>query len=238
MLSCIVLFAAGAVALVLYLQEKTKRYSVKGLLLKTLTSAVFLVLAVCAWYGGARGELPRLLGMFVLPGLLFGLLGDIWLDLKYVFPQEDRAFTLAGFAAFGVGHVFYILGLDMQFLPAGKPLYAVVPIVLGVLLSLGFSLLEKPMKLRYGFFKPVVIAYGALLFSMVLTAGSLALAQGWRETSLNLFFTGGTLFALSDLVLSGTYFGEGKGRPADFILNYLTYYGAQYLIAFSLYFLN
>ena len=54
---------------------------------------------------------------------------------------------------------------------------------------------------------------------------------------LNLFFIGAVLFALSDLVLSGTYFGVGKDRPADLIANYLLYYPAQYLIALSLLFL-
>ena len=37
--------------------------------------------------------------------------------------------------------------------------------------------------------------------------------------------------------LSGTYFGEGKERPVDFVLNYVFYYGAQFTIAFSLLFL-
>ena len=52
-----------------------------------------------------------------------------------------------------------------------------------------------------------------------------------------MMFIGGILFAISDLVLSGTYFGEGKERPIDFILNYITYYGAQFTIAFSIMFL-
>ena len=51
---------------------------------------------------------------------------------------------------------------------------------------------------------------------------------------LHNFFAGGILFALSDLILSGTFFGEGKERSVDLILNYLTYYGGQFLIAFSL----
>ncbi len=239
MLSCILLLAAGAVALILYLREKTKRYSVRGVLLKSAVSALFILLAVCACYLSARGEAREPLGLFVLPSLTLGMLGDVWLDLKYAFPQEDRTFTLAGFGAFGLGHVFYILGLNVQFLPAGKPLYTVVPIALGALLGVANALFgEKPMKLRFGKLKPVVAVYGALLFSMLLTAGSLALAHGWRETTLNLFFAGGALFAASDLVLSGTYFGEGRERPVDFIENYLTYYGGQYLIAFSLYFLK
>lgn len=239
MQSCILLLAAGAVALILYLMEKTKRYSVKGVLLKSVASALFILLALCAWYGGAGEGKPLPFGMFVLPGLLLGLLGDIWLDLKYVFPQNDEAFTRLGFGVFALGHVFYILGLNLQFPTPGRPLYAVAPLVLGALLGLGNALLlEKPMKLRYGKMKGIVAGYGFLLFSMVLTAGSLALAHGWREPALNLFFAGGVLFALSDLVLSGTYFGEGKERPVDFILNYVTYYGGQYLIAFSLYFLK
>ena len=50
----------------------------------------------------------------------------------------------------------------------------------------------------------------------------------------SLFLLAVLLFAASDLILSGTYFGEGKDRPVDIVLNYLTYYPAQYLIAFSL----
>ena len=70
----------------------------------------------------------------------------------------------------------------------------------------------------------------------MLIAGSLALAHGRRETPLNLLFIGGVFFALSDLILSGTYFGVGKERPVDLALNYLTYYPAQFLIASALVF--
>ena len=52
-----------------------------------------------------------------------------------------------------------------------------------------------------------------------------------------MFLVGAVLFAISDLVLSGTFFGKGKERPIDFILNYLTYYGAQFTIAMVLLFI-
>ncbi len=103
--------------------------------------------------------------------------------------------------------------------------------------GLGTAALEKPMKLRYGKFKPVVAVYGVLLFSTLLLSGSLALLHGWRENTLNLFFSGAVLFAISDLILSGTYFGKGKERPVDLLLNYLSYYPAQFRIAFSLLYL-
>jgi hypothetical protein len=53
-----------------------------------------------------------------------------------------------------------------------------------------------------------------------------------------MIFIGSILFAVSDLVLSGTYFGKGKDRPVDIIFNYLTYYPGQFLIAYALSFLK
>ncbi len=56
--------------------------------------------------------------------------------------------------------------------------------------------------------------------------------------TLNFMFAGGIFFLISDLILSGTYFGEGKNRPVDIIINHVTYYIAQFLIASSLLFLK
>ena len=228
------LLVCGAVLLVVYIREKIRAYSVKALILKSIVSALFVAVGVYgSWLSAAKGAVGPLCP-FVVLGLLCGLMGDIWLDLKYVFPEKEETFTYAGFCAFGVGHMLYIAGMLLSYYPADKPLTVIVPILLAVAMSVGNIVLEKPMKLHYGKFKPVVIAYGVLLFGMVLIAGSLALAHGWKETPLNLLFTGGIFFALSDLILSGTYFGVGKERPIDLTLNYITYYAAQFLIASAL----
>lgn len=234
MLSCHILLGCGALSLILYLTEKTRRYSVKGVLLKTLVSAFFVAVALYGWYTAAGGRGPSPLGIFVILGLLLGLTGDVWLDLKFVYPQQDGIYTYAGFTAFGIGHVLFIAGLLLRYARPGALWNVLSALGLALLLDLLTLALEKPMKLRYGRMRPVVAAYGFLLFSTVLVAGSLALFWGWQEKTLNLFFAGGVLFALSDLILSGTFFGEGKERPVDFILNYLTYYGGQFLIAYSL----
>ena len=92
--------------------------------------------------------------------------------------------------------------------------------------------LEKPLKLEYGKMKAAVAVYGLMLFSTVYVSGGLFLLYG--GTALLIFFIGSVLFALSDLVLSGTFFGTGKERPIDLASNYVLYYGGQYLIAFSL----
>ena len=228
------IIACAAIALVVYVREKIKAYSLKAVLIKAFVSVLFIAVGVL---GLASSTEPNLMGVFVVLGLVCGLLGDIWLDLKYVFRTHEEPLTYAGFASFGIGHVLYIIGMLTQFFPTDGMLYVIVPIVLAVLTSIvNAYVLEKPMKLNYGSMKPTVVVYGILLFSTLLVSGSLALAFGWKETALNLMFAGAILFTASDLVLSGTYFGTGHERPIDFILNYFTYYPAQFVIATALMF--
>ncbi len=238
MLIYCILLAAGAILLAVYIRQKIKAYSVKAVLIKSVVSVLFLAVAVYGWFFSAKDGSVQPIGVFVILGLLFGLLGDIWLDLKYVFPQEDALFTRAGIGVFGVGHILFAAGLLTRYYLGGKPLYIVIPLVIAALGSAGNLLLEKKMKLDFGDLKPMLGAYGFLLFFMLLLAGSLALLNGFKVVTLDLFFIGGVLFAISDMILNGTYFGEGKERPVDLATNYLTYYGAQFLIASSLMFLE
>lgn len=237
-MACWLLCAAGAVTLVWYIREKIKARSLKAVFVKSVVSVLFLAVGACGWYLSARGGSLSPMGVFVLIGLLFGLLGDIWLDLKFVFPEQDAPFTYVGMGVFGVGHILYYIGLFLRFYPTGKPLFAILPVAAAPLMSAVNLLLEKPMRLRYGRMRPIVFLYGALLFSVAAFSGALAVFYGFREKTLDLFFAGTILFAISDVILSGTYWGEGKDRPIDLALNYLTYYPAQYLIALSLLFLT
>ena len=149
----LILLLVAAVMLVLYIREKTASYSVKAVLHKSVVSVLFISVAVLGWYLSNRG----ILGIFVIIGLTFGLLGDIWLDLKYVFRDYDDQFTYAGFASFGIGHILYIAGLLAQYKSGMKLAYLVLPIIFGTVLSLCNSVLEKPMKLHYGKKKGIVI---------------------------------------------------------------------------------
>ena len=132
--------------------------------------------------------------------------------------------------------MMFVSGMISQYCREGHFLYIVLPLVAAALASGINLLLEKPMKLKFGEMKWTVTVYAFLLFSTPFTALSMCILTGWSSTLLIMMFVGGILFALSDLVLSGTYFGEGKDRPIDLILNYLFYYGAQFVIAFSLFF--
>ena len=230
---CIIFISFGIIALILFLLEKTKRYSVKGAMIKSACSLLFIAVAAVGLYKNEQ----HVLSLYVTLGLLLGLLGDIWLDFKYVYREHDDIFTYAGFIMFSLGHVLYIAGLFHEYYHGENPLYIILPLVVGTIFGVANAFLEKIMKLRYGKKKWIVILYGSLLFSMAFTTLSLSIMTGFTHVNLTMFFVGGILFAISDLVLSGTYFGEGKERPIDIITNGITYYAAQYVIAFSLFFI-
>ena len=236
MTSCLILIALGAITLFFYVREKIRSYSLKAVLLKTIVSTLFIAVAVCAAWNAPAA--PGKMAPFIILGLVFSLLGDIWLDLKYVYPEQDYPYSIAGFTVFGVAHVFYFIGIALQYYISGKLGHALIPVAAGVLMSICNLLLEKPMNFEFGRLKKAVFTYGIFLFTDLALSFSFALMHGFGETALNLYFIGVVLFTLSDLVLSGTYFGKGKDRPVDFILNYLFYYGGQFLIALSLLFVH
>ncbi len=223
----------GLITLVIFLWEKIRKYSVKATMIKATASVLFISLAVYNCL--AKGM--TFFGMCVIIALVFGLLGDIFLDFKYVFKDQDKLFTYAGFIVFGIGHVFYLLGMYMDYYVPGHPLNIIIPLCLGPVSGLLILLLEKPMKMNYGSMKWIVLSYASLLFMMMASAVSLTILHGFQSTTLILLMAGGILFVISDLILSGTYFAEGKERPVDIITNSVTYYMAQFIIAFSLFFI-
>ena len=233
MVICIILMVLGASALALFLCEKIRKYSVKETMIKSIASLLFITLAVYGYYNS--GHHP--FGIFVIVALVFGLLGDIWLDFKYVFPEQSKSFTYAGFIVFGLGHILYISGMVVTFMGENWWWTLLIAAGTGLLGLLGVMLVEKPMKLKYGNYKWICLLYSFFLFAMVGTTIVVTASHSFQVLPFNLLFAGGVLFAISDLILSGTYFGEGKDKPVDIITNAVTYYAAQYLIAFSLFFL-
>lgn len=229
---CLILTLLGVITLIFYVKEKLKAYNITELILKSAVSVLFMATAVAAAFSAGMGSF----GALVIVGLLLGLMGDVWLDLKFVYPDDDTVYTFAGFWSFAIGHVMFISALLINYADFSKPLFVIIPALLAVIGGVGNVFAGPIMKLEYGKFKGITMLYGSILFYMLLLAGSLALMNGWQCTTLNLMFFGGVAFAISDIVLSGTYFGVGKERPVDIILNYIFYYGAQFTIAFAILF--
>lgn len=230
------LLGLGVISCIIFNYLRVKEGAVKALLMKGFTSVLFVSCAAAATASNIESA-NIMFALFVIVGLVFGLMGDIWLDLKWMCPDDNDTYTFAGFGAFMIGHLVYICGLFIYFVDFSKPLHIVIPVVLAVLMITVVIMLEKPLKLNYGKFKPISAIYGFILIFMTLLSGSLAFMNGFGNMTLNFMFAGGVFFLISDLILSGTYFGEGKNRPVDIVTNHAAYYIAQYLIASSLLFI-
>lgn len=234
MITCFIIIGIAVILLVWYLICKCKKYDLKELFIKIGISLLFVLLSLVATY---KSEKITIFNVLVIIGLVFGLIGDILLDLKYIDLERSMGYTYSGFIVFGIGHIMFMSAMIMNYYQSGGILYIILAIVLDIILSIATILMEKPLKLNYGRLKKISFAYALCLFGTCSFSLFLAIQNGFSILSLNMFLIGAILFVVSDLVLSGTYFGEGKERPVDFILNYITYYGAQFTIAFLLLFI-
>ena len=228
-----VLIILGAVFLSLFIRVRIKKAAAGSLIFKSLTSVCFILTSLCALrisltFGDAAGY-----GLFTTAGLLFGLLGDVWLDLRYNCRSESVTYTFAGFIAFAVGHIFFLIALIRYCMNGAGAGFVLIPFILAAVLGVGIVAAGPVLHLDYGVFKKITVIYAALLISSALVSGSLLIHSAFGSVRLRFFFIGSVLFLLSDLILSGTYFGQGKDRPVDIISNHVFYYGAQFLIALS-----
>lgn len=233
MVAPIILISLGALTVFWFLFEKIKAYSVKAVCLKAIASLFFVSLAA---YGLYKTEY-RIFPMFAVIALALGMLGDISLDLKYVFREKEYEFTVAGFVVFGLGHILYATGMFLEFYHGQNVLYIIIPLILAIAMGPITIFFGKLQKAQYGRFKLIALFYAMALFATSFTAFSLWMMVGFANTGLLLVFIGGILFVVSDLILNLTYFGVGHEKPFDIVSNTITYYAAQFVIAMAILFI-
>ena len=177
-------------------------------LFKPLTTVLIILIPILG-----TEDISLLTGL-ILAGLIFSLLGDIFLMLP-----GDR--FLEGLIAFLAAHLFYISGfLIDQRTPVFWPLLPMLTLsgLIGWYLYGGMGKMKIP-----GF------AYLGVISAMVWLAWSRWISGGQLEQLLGL--SGASLFLLSDFILAINRF-KIKFRAAR-ALNLTTYYAGQYLIALS-----
>lgn len=229
---------AGAVLLVFFCVKRVKGATPFVAMIKALVSFCFIATALSsAGFGTLDTSRLRFL-FFIVMGLVCGAYGDIALDLKYAHRKSESTYTYAGFLSFLIGHVFYDIGLISEFYVKGNQIALILPAVICVLVAVGMYFSEKLMKLDYGEYRLIVSVYSAFLVSLAAFSFSLAKLHNFENTGLNIILGGSVFFMISDFILSGTYFGQGKNRPVDIVTNHVTYYIAQFAIALSLCFLD
>jgi uncharacterized membrane protein YhhN len=177
-------------------------------LFKPLTTILILLIPVLATEGIC------LFSGLILAGLIFSLLGDVFLMLP-----EDR--FLEGLIAFLVAHLFYISGFLID---QGTPVFWPLLPILGLSGMIGWFLNSGMGKMKIPGF-----VYLGVISTMVWLAWSRWIIGGQLNHLLG--FCGASLFFISDLILATNRFKVNfKAARA---LNLTAYYAGQYLIALS-----
>ena len=175
--------------------------------------------------GGAAPACAR----FVAAGLIFGLLGDQLLALRFICVSKKTQFFTAGAACFAVGHVLYIIALSHR-----------APGILLGGLAIGFAALALSGVYNYreGTNAGKLQIPGMIYMSIVAFMGALAVSVAIHAPGVStvLFAVGGVLFIISDNILCAYSFGSENRFGANIGIH-ATYYAAQLLIAWSIFFM-
>lgn len=176
---------------------------------KPLTTGI---IALAAW---RRGLLADRYARFVVGGLLFSLVGDVFLITP--------AYFVFGLLAFLIAHMCYLAAFtsDVRLGAQVRPFAAVTVIAVVALIALWPGV---PPELRLP-----VLAYVAVLGAMTAQAQVRSLVR--RSPEARAAAIGAALFLVADLILALDKFNAPVPAAAFWIL--LTYWSAQTLIALS-----
>lgn len=215
----------GVISLALFLIVRDRNGSIEALLLKTITSFLFISLAFAAYMVNSSHAIVTFF-MLIMMGLICGLIGDIVLDLKIIYKESSSIYQFAGMTSFLIGHLFYLAALFIFF---G---FNWIPLVIAVVLA-GIIIGVSKYILKFKFAEHTVhtYLYSFILSYMMTQACYAAVTTGFTAATV-LLSIGAILFLLSDLVLVMTYY-DNKDSRLFISVNHILYYGAQFLIALS-----
>ena len=168
--------------------------------------------------------------MIILLGLIAGLIGDLFLALRPLQDLvEDQNIIISGIVCFSVGHLFYFTAFMMM------TTFSWLSVIIAVVMTIVIYFMSDKLDYRMGKAKTPTLIYSFLIFLMVGQTLGFAIITGFSTFSM-MFLVGALLFSISDLILAPIYYGNGN-RPMMVIMNLITYYSAQILIAVSILFL-
>lgn len=239
----IIIFAViGCILQAVFIAVEHKEKYVGAVILKGSASVMFIIVGFLSWKlsqttffdlgGGNFLEInkvaqPENFAKLVLIGLILGGVGDVLLNLRFVFEKIGQKIFLAGIAAFLAGHILYLAAL----IPLSESLWLCI-IIGAVIAACVLAYIFKTMEVKTSFKIFGIFYLGAVIIMTAIAVGNLIAAPA----ALTWFYAvGAVLFTVSDIVLIFNTF-SGTTRFSLRITNLSLYYLGQLLIASSLMF--
>ena len=212
-----------AVQCVFIAVEHREKY-VGAVCLKGTASVIFIIVGFLAF----RFTKDTGFGKLILTGLILGGVGDVLLNLRFVFDKAGQKVFLAGIAAFLAGHILYLAAI----IPLCDSLWICV-IIGAVIAAALLAYIFKTMDVKPAFKIFGIFYLGAVIIMTAVAIGNLIAAPG---SSTWLYAIGAVLFTVSDVVLIFNTF-SGTTKFSLRITNLTLYYIGQLLIASSIMFM-
>lgn len=223
--SAILLAIVGMVLQAIFITVEHKEKYIPAVILKGSAAVIFCIIGTVAM---TTVSVNQSFAKLIVFGLCFGALGDILLNLRFVFPKIGQKIFLLGVVAFLTGHILYlcaIVPLSQNLIPC----LAIGVVLAALLLTWIFKTLT--VKLAFKIFG--VLYIGAIVLMTAVAIGNVLTVPG---TAAWMHAIGAVLFTLSDIVLIFNTFGKEQ-KFSMRITNLSLYYLGQLLIAASLFFI-
>lgn len=222
----------------LFLKYSWPKKCWKSFRLKMVCSSLFLVTGICCmiWAHNYTDY-----AKFMIIGLAFGALGDLFLHL---ITDKQVVFGI-GLLSFLIGHIFFIISFGKALkakLPQARVFdYRAIIAIVVILVFLVLYAVKKKMK--FGIATVPVALYAVTISTMLVTALQLCIRfflEGF-DNDIGVICTvgiGAIMFVMSDFTLALNLFGgQEKNRPLK-IFNIATYFIGQVLLGTSILFIQ
>lgn len=219
----IILAVLGCVIQGFFIAVEHQEKYVPAVCLKGTASLIFVAIGLIGFLGAGDRSFARL----VFLGLIFGALGDILLNLRFVVKESaSQPVFLTGVAAFLAGHILYLVALIPQ------ATHVWISLLVGVVIAACIlAVIFKTMDLKPAYKIFGVLYIGAVVLMTAVAFGNLIAAPSGSRI---LYAIGALLFTVSDVVMIFNTFGK-ETKFSLRITNLSLYYAGQLLIAFSLF---
>lgn len=226
MIISLLLFAI--IMAMLYISIELTQKPIHAIFFKALASMSFILLGLGRFLL-TQSFFPMATG-FIIMGLVAGLVGDILLALRPLRPkEEDKQIIVYGIIAFSIGHLLYLVGLN-TILSIG-----IMPYIIGLVAMIIVIIMSYVMRFDMGIARIPSYLYALLIFTFVGHTLMIVFSSP-GDVNYVYFLLGAILFGVSDLILAPIYYANQTGK-VSIALNLITYYAAQILIAFGLFYL-